>query len=333
MDPNHSLIAYTVMMAAQLSSALEVSGTPKPGNVHRNSNFIDTRFEHFLAGSIALGPSIRKVTIRGIRASLSQIDISEIGIGKYIKKSIRDIKSWHTGGNTHLGTSMLFIPLAASAGFTIEKFGKLDVLNWRKVLHKIMESTTEIDSMDLTAAILNSKAEGLGHLNSNEMPDLLDDSIQNRIMKEQVTLFDLMKISSKWDNIAKELTTGLKISFNLGYSSLLEYYNKTHDINITTVNTFLKILAKYPDTFIARKVGLKKEKDIEKAFQIGLSESSKVSKYADKVLQLGGLSREKGIKAAMELDNNLKDSGYNPGTTADITASSMMIAILQGLRP
>ena len=43
-----------IMLIAQLASALEASGTPKPGNVHRNADFHQTSFEHFLAGSIAL---------------------------------------------------------------------------------------------------------------------------------------------------------------------------------------------------------------------------------------------------------------------------------------
>jgi triphosphoribosyl-dephospho-CoA synthetase len=39
-----------------LSSLLEVSGWPKPGNVHRTNDFLNTRYEHFIAGIIAIQP-------------------------------------------------------------------------------------------------------------------------------------------------------------------------------------------------------------------------------------------------------------------------------------
>jgi len=55
------------MRAAQLAACLEVSGTPKPGNVHRAFDFPDTRFEHFLAGGVALGPATREVAGGGVR--------------------------------------------------------------------------------------------------------------------------------------------------------------------------------------------------------------------------------------------------------------------------
>ena len=36
-----------IQCCAQLAAALEVSGWPKPGNVHRTADFTDTRFEHY----------------------------------------------------------------------------------------------------------------------------------------------------------------------------------------------------------------------------------------------------------------------------------------------
>jgi len=40
---------------AQLASVLEVSGHPKPGNVHRTQDFEDMVFEDFLISGIAIG--------------------------------------------------------------------------------------------------------------------------------------------------------------------------------------------------------------------------------------------------------------------------------------
>ncbi|MEM1607345.1 MAG: triphosphoribosyl-dephospho-CoA synthase, partial [Candidatus Bathyarchaeia archaeon] len=62
-------ITEYIRQRAELAAALEVSGWPKPGNVHRTRDHADARFEHFLAGSIALGPSTAAAALRGIMAA------------------------------------------------------------------------------------------------------------------------------------------------------------------------------------------------------------------------------------------------------------------------
>ncbi|MCP8323665.1 MAG: triphosphoribosyl-dephospho-CoA synthase [Candidatus Methylarchaceae archaeon HK02M2] len=324
-------ISDKIMMTAQLASVLEVSGTPKPGNVHRTSDFTDTRFEHYLAGSICLGPSVREVALRGMRAGLDEIKINEIKVGRYIKSTLYEIRSWHKGGNTHLGISLLLIPLAASAGFNYIKFGSIEPSKLRSIFSKVIKSTTPRDAIDVCDAILTSSIEALGRV--NVAPDIIELDTKNRLIEEDINLYKLMKFSSRWDTIAKELTNGMKISFNIGYKTLFDLYEKTRDINIATVHTFLTILAKYPDTFIARKVGVKHEKEINKAIKIGLVEAKKISKQAKFVLKMGGLITEDGRRKLIQFDKNLKQNRLNPGTTADITASSLMIAILCGMRP
>ena len=105
-----------VVKAAQLASLLEVAGTPKPGNVHRTADFTDTRFEHFLAGSIVLGRSLRLAAKKGIMIAEKKEKPSDIGIGELIYKTVYDTLNCHNGGNTHLGISLLFIPIAVAAG-------------------------------------------------------------------------------------------------------------------------------------------------------------------------------------------------------------------------
>ncbi|MGQ9469374.1 MAG: triphosphoribosyl-dephospho-CoA synthase [Nitrososphaerales archaeon] len=327
-------MANDIMMAAQLASALEVSGTPKPGNVHRNADFIDTRFEHYLAGSVAIGPHIKEVALKGIDAGLDRIKINEIRIGKHIKEAIHKVKLWHKGGNTHLGIILLFIPLAASAGFMIAKFKKIEPNGLSSTLYKVMKATTHQDAIDVYDAILESSSSALGRLEGKAVPDLMSPDAKSKIIEQKLSLYDLMKISSEWDNVARELTTGMKISFNLGYKTLLDVYEKTGDINIAIVHTFLTILAKHPDTLIARKVGLKHTQNISEAVRIGLIEAKKISRQAERILRLGGLISKKGKRALNRFDKKLREpkNKLNPGTTADIVASSLMIAILCGMR-
>jgi triphosphoribosyl-dephospho-CoA synthase len=60
-----SQVGNYVASCAQLAALLEVSAYPKPGNVHRLHDFPTTKYEHFLAGSVAISPSINKVAQTG----------------------------------------------------------------------------------------------------------------------------------------------------------------------------------------------------------------------------------------------------------------------------
>ncbi len=57
-----------VRRCATLAALLEVSASPKPGNVHRMRDRPDTRYEHFLAGSVALGGAMWRMAVRGYEA-------------------------------------------------------------------------------------------------------------------------------------------------------------------------------------------------------------------------------------------------------------------------
>src|SRR5674476_1155403 len=49
-------ISSLIARCAQLAMLLEVSASPKPGNVDREHNYSDTCFEHFLASSVSVYP-------------------------------------------------------------------------------------------------------------------------------------------------------------------------------------------------------------------------------------------------------------------------------------
>lgn len=52
--------ASQIARCAQLAMILEVSATPKPGNIDRDHNYKDTRFEHFLASAVGVYPLLEK---------------------------------------------------------------------------------------------------------------------------------------------------------------------------------------------------------------------------------------------------------------------------------
>jgi len=331
----HEPIADDVMRSAQLAAALEVSGWPKPGNVHRAADFEDTTFEQFIAGSIALGPPIRRAALKGVEAGKGRIGLDEVGVGGIIGKILEDVRTWHSGGNTHLGTSMLIVPLAISAGYTFARTSKLDIADIRMNVATVMAATTVQDALDVQRAIGLLKPTGLGKLEDKNLPDLSGKDARRTIVQRAYTLYDMMKASSSWDNIAREWVTSMEISFCCGLPTWLRIKRETGNVNAATVHTFLTILSKYPDTFIARKIGSRTEGDVEKAVRKGLVEAMKISSTASKVLSMGGVTTVEGMKALRDFDRQLRSKGneMNPGTTADLTSSSIMISILGGERP
>jgi triphosphoribosyl-dephospho-CoA synthase len=324
-----------IRFSAELAATLEVSGWPKPGNVHRTRDYSDTRYEHFLVGSVSLGPSVELAALKGFMVAKNRLDISKIGIGKIIKKAIFDIKKSHKGGNTHLGICLLFIPLATAAAKTYIEIGNFSLNILQNNIRKVIRSTTPRDAISVYEAIsLVSSPHELGEIKTLQAPDIYDKEAYMKILKNKISLYDVMKESSSYDTIAKELVSGMKISFNIGYKELIETFNLTKDINVAIVHTFLRILSKVPDTFIARKIGLKKVSNIKEAVKIGIEETKWISETAEQILNLGGLTTEKSAKLLWDFDHKLQNLGedYNPGTTADLTANSLFIALLRGLK-
>ena len=324
-----------VRTSAQLAAVLEASGWPKPGNVHRTMDHSDARYEHFLAGSIALGSSIEEAALKGSLAAKGKLSLPKVGIGKLVKEAVHDVAKSHKGGNTHLGICLLFVPLATAAAKTYVEDGGLPLDAVRKNIDEIMRSTTPADAAAVYEAItLVGSPHGLGRVEGSGVPDLYDEDARRRIFEEEISLFDVMKESSPYDTVASELVTSMEISFKIGYKELIETFKCTCNINTATVHTFLRILSRVPDTFIARKIGLKKTSDVREAVRIGVNETKWISSMAERALSLGGLTTEEGTSFLWEFDRKLQSLGrdYNPGTTADLTATSLMIAFLSGLK-
>ena len=94
--------AQHIQRCLQLAIILEVSAD-KPGNVNLVVDFEGTRVEHFLASSVAAGPSFQDAAYRGTEICQKKRKLSEAGLGELIKWGIKDIDEWQHGGNTLLG--------------------------------------------------------------------------------------------------------------------------------------------------------------------------------------------------------------------------------------
>jgi len=309
--------AQLISKCLELAILLEVSAE-KPGNVNLASCFENTRVEHFLASAVAAGSSFQEAAYRGISVAEEKLSLSKVGLGELIKTSAADIKAWQKGGNTILGTVMLFAPIAVAAGMTPWKESyNLDFAGLRRNIDLAVKATTAWDSVHLYEAVGIASPSGL-----NDAPDLdvTDPKSKERLLRENVSLFEVFKIAAGYDDISYEWVNNYPITFDLGYPYLMKEL-ESKPLNTAIVHTFLEILAERPDTFIARKVGK------EKACAVSLE--------AKAVLELGGLETTKGRKSLREFDKKLRLSGHtcNPGTTADLTAVTLALITLGGFRP
>jgi triphosphoribosyl-dephospho-CoA synthase len=326
-----------VALAGQLAACLEVSAFPKPGNVHRLADSPETRYEQFLAGSIAIGPALREAAVKGIAVGRGWLRVEEVGVGELILSGVKAVEGWQRGGNTHLGIVMLFVPLAVGAGVLLGAGAKPDVEGLRGWASRVVGATTPQDAVRLYEAIRVVRPWWIGRLTPIEggPPGVDAEDAPSRLLKEGWSLHRVLEFSASWDGVARELAAGYPVTFELGLPTLRQHLEETEDINLAVVHTFLQILAEHPDTFIARKVGASKTCDAREAFLLGSRVAEQISHKAKEVLEAGGLKSDKGRHMLEELDRELRGwrPPLNPGTSADLTASTLYAALLLGFRP
>jgi len=291
-----------VVFAAQTACLLEVS-VDKPGNVGPSHDFIDTKYEDFLSSGFAIGEVVRDAVEFGMTYKPETS-----GVGFLIKKGVLDSSKGHEGRNTNLGMLMLLIPLSVSCGLLI-KNNKYTLKALREGVSSVIKGSTPIDTVELYDAISTSDAE----VGRSKRFDVKDPLSKKRVQEKNLNLFDVFNIS-KWDNISRELVTGMEITFETGYPALASTYRETGNMKKSVLRSFFDILSKYPDTLIERK------NDRHTAESISLE--------AKEILE-NGLQ----IEEVATFDSKLRQNGnkLNPGTTADITASSIMVGLLDGL--
>jgi len=293
------------------AALLEVN-SPKPGNITPDKGFGDTSYKDFLLGCSAIRPAVNDAAMNGFLAGEGELRYSRIGLGELIKKAVIDVRESHTGGNTHLGLIMLFIPLAAAAGVCISQHTD-PIKKLRENLEKIIKLSSVEDSLGLYEAIILS---GMSDLGSVRELDVRDKKSMDDLRNRNINLHQLMQLSAERDYVARELATGLNIVFNISAPTLRRIHRQIEDTKAATIQTYLILLSRFPDSLIARKKGL------------GVAEH--VSMKAKEVLDLGGVLTPEGRCAIDELDKLLRseDNKLNPGTTADLIAATIYVLLL-----
>jgi triphosphoribosyl-dephospho-CoA synthase len=251
----------------------------KPGNVNQSSGHHDTSCDDF---------------IKSYMATSEIISSNDSLLGEKIENSILVTKRI-INKNTNLGIILL-------CSLFVQSLSIKKNLTLHEAIEIVVTEATHEDVSKLCNAIKLAQPGGLGSHSDYDVAT-----------KPDIALFDIMKISSKYDMISKQYALFFEDIFRFIIPALDNALSKINDKKLAISYTFLKILEKYPDSHICRKYG---NKIAEKTS----NEASDLIKILD-----GDTRHESWGKKLMSLDNHFKMTRVNPGTSADLLVVSMMI--------
>lgn len=310
-------IVHDIVTAAISSILLEVTATPKPGNVHRYHDFPDTKYEHFVVSAASMHKPLMDLASRTYH-KVAEGEINGLNVGKFIFECVSYAKKWYVGGNTNLGTSTIFsieVPALVCAKSLSETYDPKEVSTWAT---RIAEKTTVEDAIFFYKAIRMANPSYLGRVSEAPIPDVFDSLFEKKLKESGKTLWDVWKHSSSWDIVSENCISGLKIVVE-GFHAIDKYLSILRNWNLAIISAYLELLSKYRDSLVLRKHGRKVQEE--------------VSREAREVLNALISDVEKGLVLLRRFDEELYRRKINPGSIADIIAGSIMLALLNNLRP
>jgi triphosphoribosyl-dephospho-CoA synthase len=279
------LPAADIAAAAQLACLLEVSAA-KPGNVTRDHRFADTGYEDFLASAAAIGAPLAGAADRPLGAT--------------VRLAVEATRRW-CRSNTNLGIVLLLAPLARAA------LAARSGAAWRDMVRRVLDESTCEDARDVYAAIRLASPGGLGRVDDQDIAGEPDK-----------TLLETMRLATARDGIAREYATAFEVTFEAGAPAIQRARRDGLPWDAAVVETFLTLLARTPDTHVARRRGT--------------ATAAAVTERARAVIGAGGVRTPAGRAAIDEMDRDLRDgqNSANPGTTADLTTAAIFVALVTG---
>jgi triphosphoribosyl-dephospho-CoA synthase len=196
------------------------------------------------------------------------------------------------GCNTNLGIVLLAAPIAAAS----QRAGALDgPAALRHALDDVLMTLDLDDARAAFRAIAAARPGGLGRASAQDVHD-----------EPSVDLRAAMVLAAARDSIARQYANGFADLFETGLPLV-----KGEPQAATVQRVFLGFLARWPDSHIVRKHG-------ETVAQTVMS-------TAQAFVTNGGPGRE---VALAEWDESLKAQAINPGTSADLTVATLLLALL-----
>lgn len=277
-DDGHGPIAVAATLACLLEASAE-----KVGNVTPSRSFADARYEDFVVSGLAFGPAIEAA--------------GRIGVGRAVFEAVRATRR-EVATNTNLGIALLFAPIAAA--WSAQGRGSL-----RQRLLRVLGRLTTEDAIFAYRAIALAQPGGLGRVAEADVRQ-----------RPSLTLREAMALAARRDAIAAEYAGDFHLTFDVALPALGKALHRGLGLLVAIVHAHLDVLARVPDTLIARKAGAE--------------EATSVSRRARDAMRKGGMLTRAGRAAAGRLDSALRrdENRLNPGTSADLVAAALFVWLL-----
>lgn len=206
--------------------------------------------------------------------------------------------SRQSGGNTQFGCLLLLVPLVRAATRDLSPKG----------VTAVVESTTVDDAVafyrafEHVAVAVDDPPEDAAAL------DVCRGAAAESDLRERgTTWYDVMELSAGRDANAREWTGG----FGRVFGAAAEICDDDGPVADRAARAFLGLLAQEPDTLVAIEHGDEVAEAVrERAAAVGTD-----------------------LGAAEAFAESLVDRGINPGTTADLTAAALFVALERGVSP
>lgn len=276
---------------ATLACCLEVAA-PKPGNVHRGADFENLFLEDFLVSATILGQ-----TIDGS---------AQESVGKTIRSVVENTQSL-VGTNTNLGMALLMVPLAKAIQWNPQgEKGPVARGQLAEVLHHLGADEGELIYQAIHLA-------NPGALGEAERADVREG------FPSDLSVIEVMYLAKDRDLIARQYINHFQDVFDSAIDYLLEGRVRFGRLNQAIVFAHLAMMAEFPDSLIARKCGL--------------AEAARAQGLAREALrglrQAADPAQQNDWSQVTDFDFWLRAKGNqrNPGTTADMIAAALFVAI------
>ena len=220
---------------------------------------------------------------------------SSLSVGERVLASVRATFS-EVGCNTNLGMLILFAPLIRAA--------ELGVSTLQSNLVIVLQQLDDKDAACIFKAISHANPGGLGESQKYDV---------NKKLEDNVTLQMAMAEAKDRDLIAKQYVTDFVDIFSQGFRHIEDFALRWNSVQWATVACYMGFMAEFPDSHIRRKFG----QEVAEQIKINAAPIATAFRNED--------SPEEATEMLIKFDKALKRKGVNPGTSADLTAASLLV--------
>lgn len=214
-----------------------------------------------------------------------------------------DGMSYQSGGNTQFGCLLLLVPLVIAAAAT-------DGAVSREAVDSVVDSTTVADAANFYRAFehvdvaVDDPPAGADALDVRHGADVVPT-----LEERELTLHDIMELGADRDANAREWVDGFPRVFDAAGRIL----NGDGPVTDRAADAYLHLLAEDLDTLVVVQHGAETAEDVH-------AQAAAL------------LERDAPGDEVVEFADELVARGINPGTTADLTAAALFVALERGLQ-